>query len=101
MMTDEAPTIWLTGLLEQAPTTIMKDGESTVQLDILATGPAGPVEILVEAPGQAHADLIASRRPGKGERIVIHGTINDETDDRPDVTADLIALAVSDERARP
>lgn len=98
---DEAPTIWLTGILEQAPTMVMGGDQPTVQLDLIANGPDGPVSVRVEAAGDAHTTLIAGQRPGKGDRIVIHGTINDDEDNPGhDVTADLIALHVSDGRAR-
>lgn len=101
-MDENTPSIWLTGILEQPPTTIMSDGTSTIQFDLIIDGPDGPVEVVAEAAGASHAAFIAARRPGKGDRIVIHGRINDDDDEpRSDVTADLIALAVSDERARP
>lgn len=102
MMDENTPSIWLTGILEQPPATIMSDGTHTIQFDLIIDGPDGPVEVGVEAAGASHEALIATQRPGKGERIVIHGRINDDDDDaRYDVTADLIALAVSDERPRP
>lgn len=101
-MDENTPSIWLTGILEQPPTMIMSDGTSTIQFDLIIDGPDGPVEVAVEAAGASHAAFIATQRPGKGDRIVIHGRINDNDDEaRSDVTADLIALAVSDERTRP
>lgn len=101
-MDENTPSIWLTGILEQPPAMIMSDGTRTIQFDLIIDGPDGPVEIGVEAAGASHEALIAAHRPGKGDRIVIHGRINDGDDEtRSDVTADLIALAVSDERARP
>ncbi len=97
---DDTPTIWLTGILEQAPTMIMGSGQPAIQLDLIAHGPDGPVSVRVEAVGDSHAALIGRQRPGKGERIVIHGHINDEEDEPGcDVTADLIALSVSDSRS--
>lgn len=99
MMDEHAPSIWLTGILDQPPATIMGDGTRTIQFDLIIDGPDGPIEVGVEAAGASHEALIAAQRPGKGDRIVIHGRINDDDDDtRYDVTADLIALAVSDGR---
>lgn len=100
-MDENTPSIWLTGILEQPPTMIMRDGTNTIQFDLIIDGPDGPVEVGVDAAGASHAAFIADRRPGKGDRIVIHGRINDDDESRCDVTADLIALAVSGERARP
>lgn len=101
-MDENTPSIWLTGILEQPPTMIMRDGTNTIQFDLIIDGPDGPVEVAVEATGASHAAFIATHRPSKGDRIVIHGRINDDDDESQyDVTADLIALAVSDERARP
>ena len=101
-MDENTPSIWLTGILEQPPAMIMRDGTRTIQFDLIIDGPDGPVEVGVEAAGASHEALIAAHRPGTGDRIVIHGRINDGDDEtRSDVTADLIALAVSDERARP
>lgn len=101
-MDENTPSIWLTGILEQPPAMIMSDGTRTIQFDLIIDGPDGPVEVGVEASGASHASFIATQRPRKGDRIVIHGRINDGDDEtRSDVTADLIALAVSGERARP
>ena len=64
-MDENTPSIWLTGILEQPPTMIMRDGTNTIQFDLIIDGPDGPVEVAVEATGASHAAFIATHGQAK------------------------------------
>lgn len=76
-MDENTPSIWLTGILEQPPATIMGDGTSTIQFDLIIDGPTGPSRSASKRP--EHPMRHSSPRDGRAKATASSSTAGSTT----------------------